>query len=170
MNESQQLDSEGYIKVRSQFNSGGYVYTFVEKLDANWQVYSVANPRNDNKVFDYELVHFTRSEEYKLGEAVIAKRWNYPTANAFGRNGFSLPTLENARRKWREVLEYREHKEVEIKVPVNKEFTIKNLAAQLNVSYPKLYLTVKELGAKVKVVREIKNKKGKNTKVLVYQP
>lgn len=170
-----ELDSEGYKTVAKSFNSGGYVYDFIEQLDENWRIYSVKNPRNNNQIFDYELVKFTKSEEYVLGESVIAKRWNYPTANAFGRNGFSLPSVKSCHRKHAELLQRAAeksevHEPKSIQLPAGEEFTLKDLSAKIGVDIPDLSEYVKSLKEKVQKVGEKKNPRGRPSPVYVFTP
>jgi hypothetical protein len=142
----------------------------VEQLDDDWRIYSAANPRNNNHIFDYELVRFKKHEEYKMGGSVIPKGWSYPTANAFGRDGFSCPTLAAARRKYRELQEERaltSEKTYSFSIPVNVPFSITKLAKELGVPYSRIYARVKELGKKVSIVKEIKNTRGKNTRIYI---
>lgn len=164
-----EVDAEGYRVVPKSFTSGGYLYTFVEQLDSDWCIYSAANPRMDNKIFDYELVRFTKSEEYQIKGSVITKRWNYPTAHAFGRNGFSCHSLTFARTKHK-TLTAGEAVPVTVSVPVGTEFTVRGLSEKLNMPYTAVYLAVRALKDKVKVIREQAAEKGKATRVLIYQP
>lgn len=169
MTSSPSTDSEGYRLCATEFKSGGYFYKFVEKLDEEWYIYSVYSP-NCEKIIDYELVRLTKSEEFVIAGNVISKKWCYPTANAFGKNGFSCHCLAGCYRKYKEVLKRESERGQDGKfvIPRNKEFTAKELAAELGVSRYEIDKKIKSLGESVKIVSSIKNKMGKDTKVLMY--
>ena len=57
-----------------------------------------------------------------------------------------------------------------VEFPVNQEFRIKELAEQLNVSVPLVYMRVKT-NANVKLVREVSNGgKGRKAGIYIYTP
>lgn len=170
--DSTACDSEGYRLVPLKFKQGGYVYEFVQQVDDQWRIYSVTNPQTEILI-DYELVKFTRSEEYRLGDAVIPKKWNYPTANAFGRNGFSVRSISAALAKHRAVVQKgddREKGESKIAIPVNEEFTITELAKKLGTSYYHVNMAVKALGDRVQRCRVITSARGRDTQVFILSP
>lgn len=165
------FDSEGYRLVPLEFNSGGYTYKFVEQIDRDWRIYSTYSP-TAKKIIDYELVRFVKSEEYTIAGNTVPKKWTYPTANMFGKHGFSCHCVEGCYRKHKEVLARAEEKaepEAEIEIPRNKEFTVKELVKSLDLPYPKVYAKVREIESELTVVRLIKNKTGRDTKVYKYE-
>lgn len=164
------IDSDGYRLVPQEFKSGGYIYKFVEKIDDDWQIYSVYSP-NCEKVIDYELVRFTKSEEFVIAGNVITKKWNYPTANSFGKHGFSCHCVAGCYKKHREVVkrESERGQETVFELPQNKEFTVKDLCKELGLPYSAVYSKVKEVEDELKVVRVLKNKTGRDTKVYLYK-
>lgn len=163
------IDSEGYRLISSEFNSNGYTYKFVEKIDNTWQIYSVYSP-SCKKIIDYELVRFVRSEEYIIADNIVPKKWTYPTANMFGKHGFSCHCVAGCYRKHREVVkrELERGKEAVFELPRNKEFTVKDLCKELDLPYSAVYSKVKEVEDELKVVRIVKNKTGRDTKVYIY--
>lgn len=163
------LDSQGYRLVPLEFTSGGYTYKFVEQIDQDWRIYSAFSPAS-NRIVDYELVRFIKSEEYTIAGNTVPKKWTYPTANSFGKHGFSCHSVEGCYRKHKEILARAEEKsepDDEIQIPRNKEFTVKGLAENLGLPYPKVYARVREIEPQLKVVRLIKNKTGRDTKVYI---
>lgn len=165
------FDSEGYRLVPLEFTSGGYVYKFVEQIDDDWRIYSAFSP-TCKKIIDYELVRFVKSEEYVVAGNVVPKKWTYPTANMFGKHGFSCHCIEGCYRKHKEVLARAEEKaepETEFQLPKNKEFTVKELSENLGLPYPKVYAKVREMEKDLIVVRTIKNKTGRDTKVFRHK-
>jgi len=158
------FDSDGYKLVPKKFNSGGYTYTFVKDLDSDWKIYSAYSP-TANKIIDYELVKFTKSEEYIIAGNKVPKKWSYPTANAFGRNGFSCGTIENCESKYNKLLTKERPVDYMFDIPRNKNFSICELSENLGVPYSKIYTRLKELGKEIQIVHEIKNKKGRATKI-----
>ena len=167
------IDSEGYKLVEKKFSYHGYTYTFVEQLDKNWRIYAVSN--SSGKIFDYELVRFKKCEEREMAGNKIPKKWFYPTAPHFGIYGFSCQNLISARILHKKILKRKEEHDVEdievkIELPINKEFMVKDLIKEKGYSRTNLDLLIKSLGNNIRVVREIKNKTGRDSKVLVYSP
>lgn len=162
------FDSNGYKLVPLQFKSGGYTYTFVKKLDDRWQIYSAYSP-SANKIIDYELVKFTKSEEYIIAGNKIPKKWTYPSANAFGKNGFSCRSIEGCESKHKKLLHQLKLESNSdsnsFEIPKDKNFSITELSEILGVPYSKIYVKLKELGDEIQLVKEIKNKKGRATKI-----
>jgi len=165
------FDSDGYKMVSEKFKSGEYTYTFVKNLDDNWKIYSVYSP-SSNRIIDYELVKFIKSEEYILHGVKVQKKLNYPKANAFGKNGFSCRSIAGCEFKLKQILKNKKEAESfdkNFQIPKGKKFSIKDLSDEYGVPYSKIYSAVKLLGDKVKKVSEIKNKKGKPTTIYLLE-
>lgn len=158
------FDSEGYKLVPKEFKSGGYTYTFVKDLDSDWKIYSAYSP-TANKIIDYELVKFTKSEEYIIAGNKVPKKWTYPTANAFGKNGFSCGCIDNCELKYKKLLNKAKIVDYAFEIPKGKNFSIVELSESLGVPYSKIYVKLKELGDEIQLVKEVKNKKGRATKI-----
>ena len=164
-----QVDADGYKLVPKVFKLRNYTYTFVEDLNDIWKIYSVYSPTSDS-IIDYELVKFTKSEEYQISGNTIPKKWNYPSDGAFGRTGFSCASIEACKKKYEMIskrITDRDKEEDEIDIPKNKEFTIKALSEELKLPYTKVYTKVREMESQLKIVREVKNKTGKPTKIYI---
>ena len=127
----------------------------------------------NNQIFDYELVRFVKHEEYEIAGNKVSKRWFYPTAPHFGKDGFSCRSIKAAKILHQDILSRKEAPEVieePISLPINKEFMVKDLVKEKGYNRLKLDLLIKSLGDKVTVVRLVKNKFGKDSRVLVYNP
>lgn len=172
------IDKDGYLMIEKSFKSRGYKYDWIEDLEGNWKIYSVTN--GTGKIIDYELIELYKTEEYKLGDAIISKRWAYPGASQFGFKGFSLRSIQGCKNKLQQIkqrkedrLEKEENKEKPVlDIPKNKEFVIPELARELGVEPIVLsneLTKLKGLGINIIVTGEKKNPRGRNSKIYMIK-
>lgn len=162
-------DPDGYQLVEKEFNFKGHTYSFLEDLGDNWHIYRQSR---DKLVISFELVHLERQEQYEIAGNVIPKKWNYPSAAHWGTRGFTYKTLKECYQKFDRLPAHIPQAVKEAKtafqIPKNKEFTVKDLAVELGLPYANIYAKVKEVQDRLTVVRTIKNKTGRDTKVYKY--
>ena len=160
-------DKEGYQLVEKEFDFKGHNYLFLEELGDNWRIYRQLKGK---MVISFELVHLERQEQYEIAGNIIPKKWTYPSAAHWGDRGFTYKTLQECYLKFNKFSKKEAKKTSIFNIPVNTKFTVKELAESLGVSRASLLLHIQGLGNKIKVVGEKKNIKGKDSKVLVYNP
>lgn len=158
---------DGYILLPKTFTDKGYTLEFVKDI-GEWKIYK--RYKKNSKFATFELVFSKKSEEFKIGENTIPKKWSYPNNNQFGFFGYECISLKRAEEKYKEITNKKEEKKLDTKIEIlkNKEFTLKDLLKKYsNYSYSKIYIYIKELldKKKIKIVGEKENKKGRSSKI-----
>lgn len=177
MKNSPLTDSDGYLLLNDEFNSHGFDYHKIKDLNDSWKIFAQCK---NNRPISYELVNIKKVEEYEMAGNKIPKRWSYPGNSDWGKRAFTCISIDQCEEKFaeltntdipveKEIKPKKIKKPLNIDIPIGKEFTIKQLAEESDVSYANIYAYVKFLGNKVKTVREVKNLRGKPTKILMYE-
>lgn len=164
------MKTEKYLPLPEVFDQKGYKLTKVYDFGDGWMIYK--RVKENRKFIEWELVKPKKQKEFNIAGNTIPAKIAYPNETSdWGRIGFSLVSLERAKEKHKEIkneeVEYNQETKIELPLK-NKEFTIKDLIKKYpNYSYSKIYIFISELleKKKIKITGEIKNKKGRSTKI-----
>lgn len=173
-NETVLKDADGYQLLPAKFEWKGYSFTFIKNL-GNWKIYEKISNSTGNK--HYEIIKPQKQEEYVFHGSVIPKKYSYPGTNSFGRIGYDCISVARCEELYKTWILPRENKNIEEYTNENGDLVypdgkflkkdLKSLNKKLTISQISVRLKKDLQEAKIKIVGEKENKRGKNS--IIYK-